>query len=61
MDQVLMYCYHYDASSGRYSIAAQQIMKIGGILTVLVLAGWLIGFWLRERSQGRRLAPRPQT
>ncbi len=61
MDQVLMYCYHYDASSGRYSIAAQQIMKIGGILTVLVLGGWLIGFWLREKSHGRRLAHRPQT
>jgi protein SCO1/2 len=61
MDQVLMYCYHYDASAGRYSIAAQQIMKAGGIFTVIVLGAWLFGFWLRERSRARRLTPRPQT
>ena len=61
LDQVLMFCYHYDASAGRYSIAAQQIMKIGGILTVLVLGGWLFAFWIRGRSHGRPLAPRPLT
>jgi protein SCO1/2 len=53
MDQVLMYCFHYDASSGRYSLAAFNLMRAGGVLTVLIFGGMLSAYWLRERRRAK--------
>src|SRR5262249_6923074 len=35
VDRFLLYCYHYDAESGRYVLAAVNLMRAGGALTVL--------------------------
>jgi len=50
-ERFILYCYHYDANRGRYSLAALSIMRAGGALTVLVLGFVLGGFWLRERRK----------
>lgn len=52
-DRFILYCYHYDAGRGRYALAAASIMRVGGALTVLVLAFVIGGFWLRERGHHR--------
>jgi len=46
-DQILLYCYHYDANAGRYVIAATNIMRLGGAATVLVVGVWLFSAWRR--------------
>ena len=51
MDQFLLYCFHYDSSTGRYGPAAFGIMRIGGVLTVLLLGGMLSIYWLREKRK----------
>ena len=51
MDQVLLYCFHYDPSTGRYGPAAFNLMRVGGILTVMVFGGVLSVYWLRERRK----------
>ena len=48
VDQLLLYCYHYDPATGTYGAAVLNIVRLGGILTIagiiiLVLA-------LRQRS-----------
>lgn len=48
-ERFILYCYHYDASRGRYSLAAMSLVRAGGFLTVLVLGGTIGTFWLRER------------
>jgi protein SCO1/2 len=48
MDQVLLFCYQYDAVTGKYAPAATQIMKIAGAFAVLVIGGALLGYWIRE-------------
>jgi protein SCO1/2 len=48
LDQLIMYCYHYDPSSRRYAPVAMNIMRVGGGVTVLVLGLSLGTFWLRE-------------
>jgi protein SCO1/2 len=48
-DQLLLFCYHYDPSGRGYTVAVLRIMKLGGGLTVLVLALWLARMWRRER------------
>jgi protein SCO1/2 len=54
-DQMLLFCYHYDAGRGRYAPAAMNIMRAGGAVTVMVLGAVLLTYWLRE-SRRRRAA-----
>ena len=42
VDQVLLYCYHYDPSTGRYGAIITNIMRLAGAATVVVLGGFLI-------------------
>ncbi len=48
IDRILMYCYHYDASKGRYAPAAMNIMRTGGVLTVILLGILLVWLWRRD-------------
>jgi protein SCO1 len=57
VDQVLMLCFHYDPESGTYSWAAIRLMRIGGVLTLIILGGTLSMFWIREFRKAKRLQP----
>lgn len=48
LDQIMLYCYHYDPNSRRYAPVAMNIMRAGGILTVIILGTVLSVFWIRE-------------
>jgi len=52
IDRILLFCFHYDETSGRYGPVAQRIMAAGGALTVAVLGLALLPYWLRK-------SPRP--
>jgi protein SCO1/2 len=41
-DRLVLYCFHYDASAGRYAPKAANLMRVGGAVSVLVLLGFLI-------------------
>lgn len=58
MDQVLLFCFHYDPDSGRYGLAAFNLMRAGGLLTLVLLGSMLSVYWVRERRKARQ--PRPQ-
>ncbi|MEZ5360728.1 MAG: SCO family protein [Candidatus Zixiibacteriota bacterium] len=47
-DRILLYCYHYDPAAGGYVVLATNIMKLGGVVTLVILGGLLGLFWLRE-------------
>ncbi|MDA0377906.1 MAG: SCO family protein [Bacteroidetes bacterium] len=51
MDQVLMYCYQYDPGSNSYVLHATNLMKVGGMLTLMLLGVGLFVFWRRERDR----------
>jgi len=36
-DQALLYCYHYDPTTGKYGVAIMTMVRLGGILTVAIL------------------------
>jgi protein SCO1/2 len=45
VDQVLLFCYHYDPATGKYGLLISHVIQIGGALTVLILGvGMLILF-----------------
>jgi protein SCO1 len=52
MDQLLLYCYHYDPATGRYGAVIMNVMRIAGIATVL---GIVAMFFLLGRRRTARL------
>ena len=50
VDQVLLFCYRFDPSKNKYTLAAYNIMRIGGLLTVVLLAIILVPLWFREKD-----------
>ena len=51
LERVLLYCYHYDLATGRYSLAIMRVVQLAGAATVFSL-GTLIFVWTRrERRQ----------
>lgn len=53
VDQLIMSCFHYDASIGRYGPFAFGIMRLGGAATAIVLGTFLLGYWRFERRRKR--------
>jgi protein SCO1/2 len=35
VDKIILYCYHYDPTTGKYGFVIMSAMRVGGILTVL--------------------------
>ncbi len=49
VDQIKLLCYQYDPATGRYGPTAIGVMRIGGVITVAALAGFIIVMLRRER------------
>ncbi|HYE66586.1 MAG TPA: SCO family protein [Pyrinomonadaceae bacterium] len=48
VDQLLLYCYHYDPATGKYGAVVMNIVRLGGVLTLIGIAALLL--LLRGRS-----------
>jgi protein SCO1 len=48
VDQILLYCYHYDASTGRYSLLISRVLEISAAATALALAVLLFTLFRNE-------------
>ena len=42
VDQVLLYCYHYDPATGKYGAIVARVLKLSGLATVLGLGLMLV-------------------
>ena len=51
LDRFLLTCFRYDTTTRSYSLYILNIMKIGGVLLLLVLAAFFLPLWLRYRKQ----------
>jgi protein SCO1/2 len=54
VDQVLLYCYHYDPATGKYGAIVANILKIGAGLTIVLLGGMILIFFRLEKAAQRR-------
>ncbi len=52
VDQVLLYCYHYDPETGSYSFVAMRAVRLGGAVTLLALVGFVVVALRREQRAG---------
>src|SRR5580692_11826313 len=54
VDQVLLYCYHYDPATGKYGAVVTNMLKLGAGLTILIVGGMLLILFRMERIAPRR-------
>jgi len=57
VDQVALYCYHYDPATGKYGAVVTNMLRLGGALTLLLLGGFLAVAWQRELRVKTAAAP----
>ena len=55
VDRLILYCFHYDETEGRYAPAAMNIMRLGAGLTALGLGSFLGAYWLKV-ARSKRLS-----
>jgi protein SCO1/2 len=48
VDQLLLYCYHYDPATGKYGAVVMNVVRIAGIITVLAIVALML--LLRRRG-----------
>ena len=53
VDQVLLYCYHYDPETGKYGFVIMNMVRLGGILTVAALGIFIVRNVRGRRPEGR--------
>jgi protein SCO1/2 len=53
VEKILLYCYHYDPAQGNYGFVAMRAVRIGGAVTLVALAGFVLVSLRRERAAGR--------
>src|SRR5579871_484337 len=51
VDQVLLFCFHYDPTEGKYGAAVMNFIRAGGVLTVLAIGILLAVLWRQEHRK----------
>lgn len=54
VEQIILYCYHYDPQGGKYVLVATRVMQVGGGLTALILFSILGMLWAREFRKAKK-------
>ena len=53
IDQLLLYCYHYNPLTGKYGFVIMGALRLAGVSTVLAMATYIITMLRRERRGAR--------
>jgi protein SCO1/2 len=57
VDQLLLFCYHWDPTTGKYTATAMSLLRVAGGATVLFLGGFVIIMLRRDaKEKGKRAA-----
>lgn len=52
VDQVVLYCYHYDPHTGKYGAVIANVLRLAGAATVLLLGGFIVLMFRRDGHAG---------
>jgi protein SCO1/2 len=57
VDQILLFCYHFDPTTAKYTVFALDLLRVAGAATVLTLGGFVFIMLRRDSKQkGSRAA-----
>lgn len=54
LDKILLYCYHYDPDRRGYTLFAERLMRLGGLITLAFLAVFIGFLFFREKGKKTR-------
>jgi protein SCO1/2 len=53
VDELLLYCYQYNPETGRYSASILNLVRVGAVLTLVALGGFILTVSMRRRGGAR--------
>jgi protein SCO1/2 len=54
VDQIKLYCYHYDPAQGRYGAAIFNILRLSALATIVLLGGFMFVMFRRDMLAARQ-------
>lgn len=51
VDKLILSCFHFDETTGRYTATAFGVMRVGGVASILMVGGLGLAMWRRERRR----------
>jgi protein SCO1 len=60
VDQVLLYCYHYDPRTGKYGAVITNVIRVAGAVTILILGSFLIIMFRLDPQRARKRLAKQQ-
>lgn len=54
VDQIKLYCFHYDPAQGRYGAAIFNILRLSALATILLLGGFMFVMFRRDMLAARQ-------
>lgn len=51
-EQLYLYCFHYDPSTGNYGLAVLRVMRAASVLLLIAIGAMIFGFWRRNKRNG---------
>jgi protein SCO1/2 len=51
VDELLLYCYHYDPAAGQYGLVVMNLVRLGGVLTVALMLGFILFMVRKDHSR----------
>jgi protein SCO1/2 len=51
VDQLLLYCFHYNPATGKYGLQILNVIRLTGILTLLGMGAMFFVFWRRNKNK----------
>ena len=61
VDRIILYCFHYDPDAKGYVLFAQNVMKLGGLATVVALSIFLGTLWIKDQLRPEDKSPDADT
>jgi len=56
-DALMLFCYRYDPVTGRYGAVAMNLIRIGALLTVIMLGSYMLIMWRRDTHGDAAASP----
>jgi protein SCO1 len=50
-EQLLLYCFHYDPSTGKYGLAILRVIRLAGVATLIGMGAMAFMFWRRGKKR----------
>jgi protein SCO1/2 len=51
VDQMMLYCFHYNPATGKYGLAIMNVIRIAGVITLCGIGLMMFVFWRRNQKK----------